>query len=60
MTPKGHTKLVEYKLNPNDTANFNIELEDESYLKDLVEDIHESKIKKAYESDKKTSGNRIL
>jgi hypothetical protein len=30
-----------YNLNPNDTAQFNIELEDESYIKDLVEDIHE-------------------
>ena len=53
LTPKGHTKLVQYKLNPNDTANFNIELEDESYLKDLVDDIHESKLQVVFDSDKK-------
>lgn len=39
-----------YKINANDTANFNIELEDESYLKDLVEDIQE-KVKKQEEEE---------
>lgn len=54
LTPKGHQKLVQYNLNPNDTANFNIELEDESYLKDLVDDIQESgKMKVVYDGEKK-------
>ena len=51
---------MEYKLNPNDTANFNIELEDESYLKDLVDDIHESKIHVVFDSDKKPPTKGLL
>ena len=35
--------MAQYNLNHNDTANFNIELEDESFLKGLVGDI-ESKV----------------